>query len=159
MASKKNKSPGGDNTIAENRKARHDYFIDERIEAGLALEGWEVKSLRDGRANLTESYALLKDGEAWLIGAHFAPLTSASTHVKTDPTRSRKLLLHRREIDRLVGAVERKGYALGPLTLYWKNGRAKLALGLARGKKQHDKREAKKDRDWQRQKARILKSG
>ena len=159
MSSKKSKNTSGDNSIAENRKARHDYFIDERIEAGLALEGWEVKSLRDGRANLTESYALLKDGEAWLIGAHFAPLASASTHVKTDPTRSRKLLLHRREIDRLIGAVERKGYTLVPLSLYWKNGRAKLALGLARGKKQHDKREAKKDRDWQRQKARILKAG
>ena len=159
MSSKKSKKSPGDNTIAENRKARHDYFIDERIEAGLALQGWEVKSLRDSRANLTESYALLKDGEAWLIGAHFAPLTSASTHVKADPTRSRKLLLHRREIDRLIGAVERKGYTLVPLSLYWKNGRAKLALGLARGKKQHDKREAKKDRDWQRQKARIMKAG
>jgi SsrA-binding protein len=159
MSGKKPKKSPGDNTIAENRKARHDFFIDERIEAGLALEGWEVKSLRDGRANLTESYALLKNGEAWLIGAHFAPLSSASTHVKTDPTRSRKLLLHRREIDRLVGAVERKGYTLVPLSLYWKNGRAKLALGLARGKQQHDKREAKKDRDWQRQKARIMKAG
>jgi SsrA-binding protein len=159
MASKKSKKAPGDNTIAENRKARHDYFIDERIEAGLALEGWEVKSLRDGRANLAESYALLKDGEAWLIGAHFAPLSSASTHVKADPTRSRKMLLHRREIDRLIGAVERKGYTLVPLSLYWKNGRAKLAIGLARGKKQHDKREAKKDRDWQRQKGRIMKAG
>ena len=117
-----------------------------------------MKSLRAGRANLTESYALLKDGEAYLIGAHFAPLSSASTHVKADPTRTRKLLLHRRELDRLIGAVERKGYALVPLSLYWQRGRAKLALGLARGKRQHDKRAATKDRDWQRQKQRIQKS-
>jgi SsrA-binding protein len=158
MSSKKPAKGPKNNTIAENRKARYEYFIDERIEAGIALEGWEAKSLRAGRANLTESYALLKNGEAWLIGAHFAPLTSASTHIQADPTRSRKLLLHRKELDRLIGAVERKGFTLIPLTLYWKNGRAKLSLGLARGKQQHDKREVKKDRDWQRQKARILKA-
>ena len=157
MAAGKRKAGTPDNVIAENRKARHDFFIEERIEAGLALEGWEVKSLRAGRANLTESYALLKDGEAFLIGAHFAPLASASTHVKPDPTRTRKLLLHRRELDRLIGAVERKGYTLVPLSLYWQRGRAKLALGLARGKKQHDKRAADKDRDWQRQKQRLLR--
>ena len=157
MAAAQRKPGTPDNVIAENRKARHEFFIEERIEAGLALEGWEVKSLRAGRANLTESYALLKDGEAFLIGAHFAPLASASTHVKPDPTRTRKLLLHRRELDRLVGAVERKGYTLVPLTLYWQRGRAKLALGLARGKKQHDKRAADKDRDWQRQKQRLLR--
>ena len=158
MASPKPGKKPVSNVIAENRKARYEYFIDERIEAGLALEGWEVKSLRAGRANLTESYALLKNGEAWLIGAHFSPLASASTHIHPDPTRSRKLLLHRRELDRLIGAVERKGFALIPLQLHWQRGRAKLTLGLARGKKQHDKRDAEKDRDWQRQKGRILKS-
>ena len=147
-----------DRTIAENKKARHDYFIEENIEAGLALQGWEVKSLRAGRANLTESYAVLKDGEAWLLGAHIAPLASASTHVSPDPTRTRKLLLHRRELDRLIGSVERKGYTLVPLSLYWQRGRAKLNIGLAKGKKQHDKRAADKERDWQRQKSRILKS-
>jgi SsrA-binding protein len=144
-------------TIAENRKARHDYFIEDTLEAGIALVGWDVKSLRAGRANLTEAYAILKNGEAWLVGAHFAPLTSASTHVDADPIRTRKLLLHRRELDRLIGAVERKGYALVPLSLYWRRGRTKLALGLAKGKKQHDKRAAEKDRDWQRKKERILK--
>jgi SsrA-binding protein len=145
-------------TIAENRKARHDFFIEENIEAGLALEGWEVKSLREGRANLTESYAVVKDGEAFLLGAHIAPLTSASTHISPDPTRTRKLLLHRRELDRLIGSVERKGYTLVPLSLYWQRGKAKLSLGLAKGKKQHDKRAAEKDRDWQRQRSRILKN-
>jgi SsrA-binding protein len=144
--------------IAENRKARHDFFIEDDFEAGLALEGWEVKSLRAGRANLTESYAILKDGEAWLLGAHISPLPSASTHVRADPTRTRKLLLHRRELDKLIGAVERKGYTLVPLSLYWQRGRTKLRLGLAKGKKQHDKRAADKDRDWKRQKERILKN-
>ena len=153
----KPKSGAGGSQIAVNKKARHDFFIEDRFEAGLALEGWEVKSLRAGRAQLTESYVLLRNGEAWLFGAHISPLTSASTHVKTDPTRTRKLLLHRHEIDNLVGQVERKGYTLVPLTLYWKKGRAKLEIGLARGKKQHDKRAAEKDRDWAREKARILK--
>ncbi|MGD8378014.1 MAG: SsrA-binding protein SmpB [Gammaproteobacteria bacterium] len=148
-----------DNTIALNRKARHEFFIEETFEAGLALEGWEVKSLREGRASLQEAYAVIKDGEAFLLGAHFTPLTSASTHVHTDPTRTRKLLLHRNELDKLIGAVERKGYTLTPLALYWQRGRAKLKLGLAKGKKEHDKRAVKKDRDWQRQKARLLKSG
>jgi len=156
MSSKKSKKPG-DNTIAVNRKARFDYFIEDTFEAGLVLEGWEVKSLRAGSAQLTESYVYVRGGEAWLIGAHFAPLKTASTHVKPDPTRSRKLLLHRNELDRLVGAVERKGYALVPLDLHWHKGRAKLNIGLAKGKKQHDKRATSKDRDWQRQKARILK--
>ena len=151
------KKPDNSNVIAANRRARHDYFIEERLEAGLALEGWEVKSLRDGRAQLTESYVNIRNGEAWLVGAHFSPLRSTSTHVHADPTRSRKLLLHRAELDRLVGAVERKGYALVPLDLHWSKGRAKLAVGLARGKKQHDKRAASKDRDWARQKERILK--
>jgi len=143
--------------IAVNKKARHNYFIEDTIEAGLVLEGWETKSLRAGRAQLTESYVNLRNGEAWLVGAHLAPLNTASSHVKADPTRSRKLLLHRLQLDRLIGAVERKGYTLVPLDLHWHKGRAKLEFGLAKGKKQHDKRAASKDRDWQRQKARILK--
>jgi SsrA-binding protein len=143
--------------IAENRKARHDYFIEERLEAGLSLTGWEVKALRAGRAQLAEAYVHVKNGEVFLIGAHITPLNSASTHVITDPVRSRKLLLHRSEIDRLVGAVERAGYTLVPLELYWKAGRAKLRIGLAKGKKQHDKRASEKDRDWQRDKARLLR--
>ncbi len=145
--------------IARNRKARHEFHIDRTFEAGLVLEGWEVKALRAGKGQLTESYVMLKDGEAFLFGAHIQPLLSASTHVHPDPTRTRKLLLHRGEIDTLVGGVERKGYALVPLALYWKHGRAKLEIGLARGKRQFDKRAAEKDRDWQRQKARILRSG
>lgn len=144
--------------VALNKKARHEYFIEDTFEAGLALEGWEVKSLRAGRAQLTESYVHLRNGEAWLLGAHIAPLSTASTHIHPDPTRTRKLLMHRLELDRLVGAVERKGYTLVPLNLHWNRGRAKLDVGLAKGKKQHDKRATSKDRDWQRQKARILKS-
>lgn len=143
--------------IAENRRARHDYFIEERFEAGVALHGWEVKSLRAGRLQLAEAYVLLKGGEAWLFGAHISPLLAASSHVRTDPTRSRKLLLHRRQIDSLVGAVERKGRTIVPLAMYWKTGRAKLEIGLARGKKEHDKRADTKDRDWQREKARVMK--
>lgn len=157
MAKKAAKQAGG-NLIAANRRARHDFFIEESIEAGLALEGWEVKSLRDGRAQLTESYVQVHQGEAWLMGAHFSPLVSTSSHIKADPTRRRKLLLHRGELDRLIGRVERKGYTLVPLDLHWTKGRAKLNIGLAKGKKQHDKRAAKKDRDWQRQKERLLKN-
>jgi SsrA-binding protein len=156
MSSKKSKKPAG-NVIAVNRKARHDYFIEDTFEAGLVLEGWEVKSLRAGNVQLTESYVYIRNSEAWLFGAHFSPLNSASTHVKADPTRTRKLLLHRPELDRLIGAVERKGMALVPLDLHWHKGRAKLSVGMAKGKKQHDKRAASKDRDWQRQKERILK--
>jgi len=156
MTNKKSKKTTS-NVIAVNRKARHDYFIEDTFEAGLVLEGWEVKSLRAGNAQLTESYVYIRNGEAWLIGAHFSPLNTASTHVNAEPTRSRKLLLHRLELDRLVGAVERKGMALVPLDLHWHKGRAKLNIGMAKGKKQHDKRAAGKDRDWQRQKARILK--
>ena len=144
--------------IAVNRKARFDYFIEERYEAGIALQGWEVKSLRAGKAQIAEAYVYLKDGEAFLFGAHLSPLTSASTHVLADPTRTRKLLLSRRELDHLVGAVERRGYTLVPLELYWKNGRAKLAIGLSKGKKQHDKRATEKARDWQRDKSRIMKA-
>jgi len=146
------------NSIARNKKARFDYFIEESIEAGLALEGWEVKSLRAGKGQITETYVLLRDGEAWLLGAHFTPLNTVSTHVTAEPARTRKLLLNRRELDRLTGMVERKGYALVALELYWKNGRVKIAIGLAKGKKQHDKRATEKDRDWQRDRARIMKS-
>jgi len=152
------KNPTPSSTIARNKKARHEFFVEEKFEAGLALEGWEVKSLREGRAQLTESYVHVRDGEAWLLGAHIAPMTTASTHVHADPTRTRKLLLHRHELDRLIGAVERKGYTLVPLNLHWSKGKAKLDIGLAKGKKQHDKRATQKDRDWKRQQARILKS-
>lgn len=157
MSKQKQKTAPGTNTIALNRKARHDFFIEDRMEAGMALEGWEVKSLRDGRAQLSESYVLLRDGEAFLFGAHITPLPTASTHIRPDATRTRKLLLHRSELNRLIGAVERKGYTLVPLALYWKRGRAKLEIGLAKGKKQHDKRATEKERDWTRERARILK--
>jgi SsrA-binding protein len=143
--------------IADNKKARFDYSIEDTFEAGVALEGWEVKSLREGRAQITESYVHLRDGEAWLLGAQITPLGTVSTHIRPDPTRTRKLLLHRHELDRLIGAVERKGYTLVPLNLHWRNGRVKLDIGLAKGKKSHDKRAAVKDRDWKRQQARILK--
>jgi SsrA-binding protein len=145
--------------IAENRKARFDYFIEDRYEAGLSLQGWEVKAMRAGRAQLKEAYVYLRGGEAFLIGAHISPLASASTHVTPDPVRTRKLLLNRSELNHLVGAVERRGYTMVPLELYWKNGRAKLQVGLAKGKKQHDKRATEKDRDWQRNKARLLRRG
>ncbi|MEM7432561.1 MAG: SsrA-binding protein SmpB [Pseudomonadota bacterium] len=157
MAAAKKKSTD-ERTIAVNRKARHNYFIEDHLEAGLALEGWEVKSLRAGGAQINEAYVQLVGAEAWLIGAHFSPPKTVSTHKHADPTRSRKLLLHRGELDRLIGQVERKGYALVPLDLHWTKGRAKLEVGLAKGKKQHDKRATSKERDWQRQKARILKS-
>jgi SsrA-binding protein len=150
-------SPEKQRPIAENRRARFDYFIEERLEAGLALQGWEVKSLRAGKANIAEAYVFLRDGEAFLLGAHVTPLNTASTHELADPTRTRKLLLNRSELARLLGAVERKGYTIVPLELYWKNGRAKLQIGLAKGKKQHDKRATEKDRDWQRDRQRALK--
>ncbi|HUL81887.1 MAG TPA: SsrA-binding protein SmpB [Gammaproteobacteria bacterium] len=153
---KKDSKPSS--TIAQNKKARFDYFIEERFEAGLALQGWEVKSLRAGKAQLVDSFVMLRDGEAWLHGTHISPLSSASTHVIAEPTRIRKLLMNRREIDRLTGLVERKGYTLVALELYWSKGRAKLAVGLAKGKKQHDKRSTEKDRDWDRDRARILRS-
>ena len=144
--------------IAQNRKAWHDYFIEQRFEAGLALMGWEVKSLRAGRAQLKESYVSLKGGEPYLLGAHISPLTSASTHVHADPTRARKLLLHAEEISKLIGAVERRGYTLIPLSLYWKRGRAKLEIGLARGKQLHDKRADIKKRESDLEMRRALKS-
>jgi SsrA-binding protein len=143
--------------IAENRRARFDYFIEERLEAGLVLEGWEVKSMRAGKAQIAEGYVYLKDGEAFLFGALVTPLNTTSTHVTADPKRTRKLLLSRAELSRLLGSVERQGYTLVPLNLHWKNGRAKLEIGLAKGKKQHDKRATEKDRDWQRDKARLLR--
>lgn len=152
---KDNKAQG--KVIAVNRRARHDYFIEDRFEAGLVLDGWEVKSLREGNAQITEAYVHIRNGEAWLLGAHIPPLKTVSTHIKADPIRTRKLLLNRQELDRLTGQVERKGYALVPLDLHWTKGRAKLEVGLAKGKKQHDKRAAKKDQDWERQKARLLK--
>jgi SsrA-binding protein len=145
--------------IAENRKARFDYFIEERYEAGIALQGWEVKAMRAGRAQLKEAYVFIRGGEAFLFGAHISALTSASSHVVADPIRTRKLLLNRSELNGLIGAVERRGYTLIPLELYWKDGRAKLQVGLAKGKKQHDKRAVEKDRDWQRDKARLLRRG
>ena len=156
MGKKKSKTPT--NNIAVNRVARHDYFIEDEIEVGMVLEGWEVKSLRNGNLQLKESYVMVKNGEIWLIGAHISPLNSASTHVKANPTRTRKLLAHRGEIDRLVGMVERKGFTLVALSAYWSRGRAKLKLGIAKGKKAHDKRANLKDRDWKRDQARILKS-
>ena len=145
-------------SIALNKKARFNYTVEERFEAGLALEGWEVKSLRAGKAQLSESYVTLRGGEAWLFGSHIAPMVSAPSHVQPDSARTRKLLLHRRELDRLTGLVERRGYTLVPLELYWSGGRAKLAVGLAKGRRRHDKRAVEKDRDWQRDRARVLKS-
>lgn len=145
------------NIIAENRKARYDYHIEDQFEAGLALEGWEVKSLRAGRAQLAESYITIKAGEAWLLGAHISPLGTISTHKPADPLRTRKLLLHKKELDKLIGAVQRKGYTIVPLNLHWKKGRAKLEIALAKGKKLYDKRETEKRRDWERQKQRLLK--
>jgi SsrA-binding protein len=154
---KKNKQP--DNTIAVNRQAQHEYFIEEQFEAGLVLEGWEVKSLREGRVQLKESHINIHKGEAWLLGAHISPLLSASTHIVPNALRKKKLLLHRQELNKLIGGVERKGYTLIPLSMYWVRGRAKLKIGLAKGKKLHDKRATAKDRDWQRDKARIMKRG
>lgn len=155
--SKHSKTKSQDNSIAVNRRARHDYFIEDSYEAGLALEGWEVKSLRAGRINLSEGYVIIRGGEAWLVGVNISPLNTASSHIKPDPTRTRKLLLHRTELNRLIGATEREGYTLIPLGMHWKRGRAKLSVGLAKGKKQYDKRHDKREKDWQRDKERLLK--
>ena len=157
MAKKDEDKKAGGSTIALNKRARFDYFIEERFEAGLALEGWEVKSLRAGKVQITEGYVILKNNEAFLIGAHVTPLNTASTHVHPDPTRTRKLLLNRAELVKLIGAVERKGYTLVPTAMYWSKGRAKLEIGLAKGKKAHDKRAAEKERDWERQKGRLTR--
>ena len=156
---KKGNTTKGDKTIALNKRARFEYHIDERIEAGLGLEGWEVKSLRDSRVQFADSYVLLKDNEAFLFGCQINPLPTASTHITPDPVRTRKLLLHRREIDRLVGAVDRKGMTVVPTAMYWSRGKVKVEIGMARGKRQHDKRKTAKDRDWERQKGRIMKRG
>jgi SsrA-binding protein len=144
-------------TIAENKKAFHDYFIEERYEAGIALEGWEAKAIRAGRAQLKEAYVVVKSGEVFLIGAHVSPLLTASTHIRPDPTRTRKLLLRAEEIKRLIGKVEQAGYTLVPLDLHYTRGRIKLEIGLARGKKQYDKRAAEKEREWNREKQRLLR--
>ena len=146
-------------SIADNKKAFHDYFIEERYEAGLALEGWEVKAIRAGRVQLKEAYVVLKQGEVWLLGCHISPLPTASTHIKPDPVRTRKLLLHAKEIKRLIGKVERAGYTLVPLNLHYAKGRIKAEIGLAKGKKQYDKRAAEKEREWQRDKLRLMRSG
>lgn len=159
MAKSSKKKPNSGSTIALNKKAGHEYFIEQRIETGLVLQGWEVKSLRAGRVQLKESYVKILHAEAFLIGAHISALNSASTHVNPDPTRSRKLLLKRTELNRLIGLTERAGYTLIPTAMYWKRGKAKLEIGLAKGKKQHDKRATEKDRDWQREKERIFKTG
>ncbi len=157
---KRTKNKGDqDNIIARNKQAGHDYFIEDRYEAGISLEGWEVKSLREGRINLKESYVIVKDAEAFLFGAHVTPLPTASTHITPDPIRTRKLLLNRKELNVLIGMIERKGYTLIPTFMYWKKGRVKLEIGLAKGKKQHDKRAANKDRDWKREKERLFKRG
>ncbi|BBG59459.1 Small protein B [Providencia rustigianii] len=156
MTKKKPYKPGSA-TIAMNKRARHEYSIEEEFEAGLSLQGWEVKSLRAGKANIGDSYVLLRDGEAYLFGANFTPLTVASSHVVCDPTRSRKLLLNQRELDTLYGKVNREGYTVIALSLYWKNAWCKVKIGVAKGKKAHDKRSDIKDREWQLDKARIMK--
>jgi len=158
MAKKQAKKTNTSNQIAQNKKARHDYFIEEVHEAGLSLEGWELKSIREGKVNIKESYILLKNNEAYLFGAQIQPLITASTHTPHDPLRLRKLLLHRREIERLMGKVDRDGMTIVPLSMHWsKGGKVKLDIGLAKGKKLHDKRATEKDREWSRDKDRILK--
>jgi SsrA-binding protein len=152
-----NQKQKSDQSIAVNRKAHHEYSIEERFEAGLVLQGWEVKSLRAGKVQIDQAYVILKNNECWLLGSLITPLQTASTHIIADPTRTRKLLLHRKEINKLIGSVERKGYTLVPLNLFWKNDHIKLSIGLAKGKKLHDKRATEKERDWTRQKQRGLK--
>ena len=146
-------------SIVENRKAFHDYFIEERYEAGIALEGWEVKAIRGGRANIGEAYVTLRGGEVYLFGAHISPLPTASTHINPDPTRTRKLLLNAEEIRRLIGKVEQRGYTLVPLDLHYSKGRVKLEIALARGKLKHDKRAAEREKEWNREKQRLLRRG
>ncbi len=157
MNKPKAKKDSQGSTIALNKRARHEYHIDERYEAGLSLQGWEVKSLRAGRINFGDSYAVVRGGELYLFGASIPPLISASTHVIAEDRRTRKLLLHRGDIDKLVGAVERKGYTLVPTAMYWKHNRVKVEIGLAKGKQDHDKRAAEKERDWNREKARVMR--
>ena len=155
--SSKAKKNSSSNTIALNKKARFDYHFEEKYEAGIALEGWEVKSLRAGRVQIKESYVIIRNGELFLFGAHITPLSTTSTHHVADPTRTRKLLLNRREISHLIGSVERQGYTLIPVAMYWKRGRAKLEIALAKGKKQHDKRSTIKEREWKRDQERMMK--
>ena len=155
MSKKKGKTPS--NVIVQNKRAKFDYHLLEDFEAGVALEGWEVKSLRAGKVQLRDSHVIIKNGEAFLLGALITPLPTASTHINPDPTRTRKLLLHRGELSTLIGAVERKGYTIVPLSMYWIRGRAKIKIGLAKGKQKHDKRATEKERDWQREKQRMLK--
>ena len=145
-------------SIIANKKAFHDYFIEEKFEAGLSLQGWEVKAIRAGRANIKESYVVVRNGEVFIFGMHITPLLAASTHVSTDPIRTRKLLLHARQISKLIGLVERAGYTIMPLDLHYQKGRIKVEIGLAKGKKQHDKRETEKERDWDREKARMMRT-
>ncbi len=154
----KTNKTNGPRAIAQNKRAFHEYFIEERFEAGMVLQGWEVKSLRSGRLQLSESYVVLKNSEAWLLGSLISPLPTVSTHFTPEPDRTRKLLLNQRELRKLIGAVERKGYTLIPLSMYWKKGRAKIEIALAKGKQTHDKRAATKDRDWERQKARVIRN-
>ncbi|TAL82784.1 MAG: SsrA-binding protein SmpB [Rhodanobacter sp.] len=158
MAKTKDKKSAAGSTIALNKRARFEYHIDQRFEAGVALQGWELKSLRAGRINFGDSYAIVNNNEIFLVGTSIPPLISASSHVVADNRRTRKLLLHRKEIDQLVGAVERKGYTLVPTAMYWKNGRVKVEIGLARGKQEHDKRNTEKQRDWQIEKQRTMRS-
>jgi SsrA-binding protein len=147
----------GQQSIALNRKAQHRYFLENRIEAGIVLEGWEVKSIRAGKVQISESYVVFQRGAAWLLGAHISPLQTASTHIHPEPTRSRKLLLHQKELSHLYGSIERKGYTIVPIAMYWKNGKVKLEIALAKGKKQFDKRASEKEKEWERHKARIFK--
>lgn len=158
MAKGKKKRKVGSNTIALNKQARHDFHIDQTFEAGISLQGWEVKSLREGRIQLKESYVILQNGEAFLFGALISPLLSASTHIIPDSIRTRKLLLHGYELERLQGAVDRKGYTIVPIAMYWKSNRVKLEIGLAKGKQLHDKRATSKERDWNREKERMMKA-
>ena len=153
-------NPAGntDMSIISNKKAFHDYFVEEQFEAGIVLEGWEIKAIRAGRANIKESYVIVRDGEVFIFGMHITPLAQASSHVKPDPVRTRKLLLHATQINKLIGKVERAGYTLMPLDLHFQRGRVKVEIGLAKGKKQHDKRDAEKERDWNREKARLMRT-
>ncbi len=144
-------------SIVQNKKASHDFFIEERFEAGISLEGWEVKAIRAGHVQIKEAYVIVRDEEIFLIGCHVTPLTAASTHVQADPVRTRKLLMHAEEIRKLIGKVERAGYTMVPLDLHYTRGRVKLEIGLAKGKKQHDKREAEKDKDWKREQQRLMR--
>ncbi len=154
----KKKKPVSSSTIGQNKKARHEYFIEDTFEAGIALQGWEVKSLREGKVNLSESYVLLKNGEAFLLGCHITPLNTASTHIHPDPVRTRKLLLHKQELAKIFSATAKKGYTCVALKLYWKRGLAKCEIALAKGKQKHDKRATEKEKDWNREKQRLIRA-